>query len=80
MSGRELDPDGTDSYHAEHPWEQAGHPLYLPPENRTRSNWPPRPAQPVGLHEEYEWRALPKDAPQARPRPWFGPDPEGSAE
>lgn len=59
MSGRELDPDGTDSYHPEHPWEQAGHPLYLPANARTAFNWPPEPAQPHGPHEAQQWRRLP---------------------
>lgn len=59
MSGRELDPDGTDSYHPEHPWEQAGHALYLPPQQRTSLNWPPVPAYPVGPHEAKQWDRLP---------------------
>jgi hypothetical protein len=63
MSGRELDPDGTDSYHPEHPWEQVGHPQYLAPDERTSLNWPPEPAQPAGPHEAKQWRSLP-----ARPR------------
>ena len=73
MSGRELDPDGTDSYHPEHPFEQAGHPLYLRPNERTRSNWPPVPAQPAGPHEESIWEALPKRAPQPKPTKTYGP-------
>lgn len=64
MSGRELDPDGTDSYHPEHPWEQAGDPLYLPPDRRTRANWPPVPAEPAGPTEAATWSRLPK-----RPKP-----------
>ena len=59
MSGRELDPDGTDSYHPQHPWEQVGHPLYLPPGQRTRLNWPPEPARPAGPHEARTWDQLP---------------------
>ncbi|MDQ1206193.1 hypothetical protein QE377_002552 [Microbacterium sp. SORGH_AS 862] len=59
MSGRELDPDGTDSYHPEHPWESVGHPLYLPPSQRTRLNWPPEPAYPAGPHEAKLWDRLP---------------------
>lgn len=57
MSGRELDRDGTDSYHPEHPWEQVGHRLYLPPQYRSKANWPPRDAQPVGPHEQAEWES-----------------------
>lgn len=59
MSGRELDPDGTDSYHPEHPWEGVGHPLYLPPQERTSLNWPPEPAYPAGPHEAKQWDRLP---------------------
>lgn len=59
MSGRELDPDGTDSFHPEHPWEQVGHPLYLPPAERTLFNWPPERAFPVGPHEASVWDSLP---------------------
>lgn len=59
MSGRELDPDGTDSYHPQHPWEQAGHPQYLAPSERTRLNWPPEPAYPAGPHEAKQWDRLP---------------------
>ena len=69
MSGRELDPDGTDSYHPQHPWEQTMHPLYLPSDQRTRSNWPPVPAQPAGPYEERVWRKLPKKP----TRPAYGP-------
>jgi hypothetical protein len=73
MSGRELDPDGTDSYHPEHPWEQTAHLLYLPPARRTRDNWPPVAARPVGPYERDQWKSLPE-----RPAPgvefgWFGP-------
>lgn len=74
MSGRELDPDGTDSYHPHHPWEQVGHELYLPPSERTRNNWPPVPAEPTGPHEAKQWRKLPKHGPQ--PPAWkqtYGP-------
>ena len=74
MSGRELDPDGTDSYHPEHPWEQVGHPLYIQPDQRTRANWPPVPATPAGPHEARLWTRLPKKAP--KPLKWrrtFGP-------
>lgn len=59
MSGRELDEDGTDSYHPEHPWEQCGHALYLPPEQRTRRNWPPVAAEPHGPAERQRWARLP---------------------
>jgi hypothetical protein len=62
MSGRELDPDGTDSYHPEHPWEQVGHPAYLPRSERTRSNWPPVPATPAGSYEHEQWASLPYTA------------------
>jgi hypothetical protein len=62
VSGRELDPDGTDSYHPEHPWEQSGHPLYLHPGQRTRDNWPPETAAPAGKHEAKQWDKLPKTA------------------
>lgn len=55
MSGRELDPDGTDSYHPQHPWEQVGHPLYLAPHERTSLNWPPVPAYPMGPHGAKQW-------------------------
>jgi len=58
MSGRELDPDGTDSYHPQHPWEQAGHPLYISPTQRNRNNWPPEPAAAEGAYEQSQWRAL----------------------
>jgi hypothetical protein len=59
VSGRELDADGTDAYHPQHPWEQAGHPLYLPPEQRAKTNWPPEPARPSGPAEASRWSALP---------------------
>jgi hypothetical protein len=59
MSGTELDPDGTDSYHPEHPWEQVGHPLYLYPWDRTKQNWPPVLAQAAGPHEAKQWDSLP---------------------
>lgn len=59
MSGRELDAVGTDSYHPEHPWEQAGHELYLPPQERTKMNWPPEWATPAGPAEEKVWQNLP---------------------
>ena len=59
MSGRELDPDGTDSYHPEHPWEQVGHRLYLPPQQRTKLNWPPERTFPHGPHEARVWDRLP---------------------
>lgn len=42
MSGRELDEDGNDTYRPDRPWEQAGHPLYLYPWQRTPENWPPK--------------------------------------
>jgi len=73
MSGRELDPDGTDSYHPQHPWEQSGHPLYLPLRQRTRSNWPPVPARPAGPHEQQQWRMLPVRTAPAVELGWFGP-------
>jgi len=63
VSGRELDTDGTDSYHPEHPWEQVGHPLYLPPERRSLGNWPPVEATPAGPSEERRWNDLPRHAP-----------------
>jgi hypothetical protein len=60
MSGRELDPDGTDSYHPQHPWEQVGHELYIDPTNRTAQNWPPvSDATPAGTHEAGVWSRLP---------------------
>lgn len=60
MSGRELDADGTDSYHPEHPWEQVNHKLYLPPGERTRRNWPPvAGAEPAGPAERERWSRLP---------------------
>jgi hypothetical protein len=58
MSGRELDWDGTDSYHPEHPWEQCGHPLYVQPDRRTRGNWPPVEAEPAGPAERQRWADL----------------------
>jgi hypothetical protein len=74
MSGRELDPDGTDSYHPQHPWEQVGHPLYLPPDLRTLVNWPPERARPAGWYEASVWDQLPV---RAQPEPaWdreYGP-------
>lgn len=73
MSGRELDPDGTDSYHPEHPWEQTTHPLYLPPDQRTAFNWPPEPAHPHGAHEAQEWGRLPARVPVAPTDLTFGP-------
>lgn len=74
MSGRELDADGTDSYHPEHPWEQAGHPLYLSPGLRTQGNWPPVLAQAHGPSEEKLWLSLPKGLPpEVRDLRWFGP-------
>jgi hypothetical protein len=73
MSGIELDPDGTDSYHPEHPWEQHGHPLYIDPTKRTRENWPPVAARPHGPWEAQRWRMLPtRDAPGVE-LGWFGP-------
>jgi len=66
MSGRELDPDGTDSYHPEHPWEQVGHPLYIPEPRRTKSNWPPlSDARPAGQWEANSWARMP-DGPLPR--------------
>lgn len=62
MSGTELDPDGTDSYHPEHPWEQLGHPLYIAPAHRNKDNWPPEAAYPAGAHEKSVWRSLPETA------------------
>lgn len=74
MSGRELDPDGTDSYHPEHPWEQVGHPRYLAPIERARTNWPPEPARPAGPYEAKQWRRLPAHPRRPRPRvETFGP-------
>lgn len=73
MSGRELDPDGTDSYHEDHPWEQVGHELYIAPSRRSRENWPPVTARPHGAHEERMWRRLPKKVKAPRERPLFGP-------
>lgn len=73
MSGRELDPDGTDSYHPQHPWEQTTHELYLPPSERTRTNWPPAPAEAAGPHEAKQWRKLPKHAARPPQREIFGP-------
>jgi hypothetical protein len=58
VSGRELDPDGSDSFHPEHPWEQVGHPLYIAPAWRTQRNWPPEDAEPVGTFEAYVWRGM----------------------
>jgi len=68
MSGRELDPDGTDSYHPQHPWEQTAHPQYLQPSDRTRLNWPPVPATPAGPHEARQWETLPGSPRLARHR------------
>lgn len=73
MSGRELDPDGTDSYHKEHPWEQTTHELYLPPSERTRLNWPPVPARAAGPHEAKQWRRLPWQVKQRAEPDMFGP-------
>lgn len=70
MSGREHDTDGTDSYHAEHPWEQVGHPLYLPPGSRAKSNWPPEPAFPAGPLEALHWEGLP-DQPSKLHGTWY---------
>lgn len=64
MSGRELDPDGTDSYHPQHPWEQTGHPLYVAPDQRAKSNWPPEPAYPQSPHEAMQWDQLPAHPPK----------------
>ena len=60
MSGYEVDADGTDSYHPEHPWEQVGHKLYIYPWNRTKGNWPPREAVAAGPSELAQWAALPE--------------------
>lgn len=73
MSGRELDPDGTDSYHPEHPWEQAGHALYLAPDQRTQFNWPPVAAHPAGAHEAEQWRTLPVRIAKRPEEMTFGP-------
>lgn len=62
MSGTELDPDGTDSYHPDHPWEQTTHPMYVTPSARTMGNWPPVDAEPAGPHEAAVWAALPSIA------------------
>lgn len=59
MSSTETHLDGTDSYHPHHPWEQVGHPLYLPPWARNKSNWPPEPAEPAGPYEAMVWSTLP---------------------
>lgn len=59
MSGTELDTDGTDSYHPEHPWEQVGHALYIAPELRAKDNWPPERTYPVGPAEAIRWANLP---------------------
>ncbi len=64
MSGTELDTDGTNSYHEHHPWEQSGHPLYLPPAERTKSNWPPVIAYPAGPAEAIRWNSLPDRTPK----------------
>lgn len=64
MSGRELDTDGTDSYHPEHPWEQAGHPLYVEPSKRMKSNWPPERVYPAGPAEAVRWSSLPDRLPR----------------
>ena len=77
MSGRELDPDGTDSYHPDHPWEQTAHPLYLPPGRRTKANWPPERVYPAGPHEAVVWANLPERIATLKGN-WYriyGPDP-----
>lgn len=70
MSGRELDRDGTDSFHPEHPWEQSGHPKYLTPARRSKQNWPPAPAFPTGVAEALAWASLPELTPQLK-GDWF---------
>lgn len=73
MSGREFDPDGTDSYHPDHPWEQTGHRLYIEPSQRTSLNWPPEPAYPHGPHEAKQWDSLPvRIAPEPAWRRQYG--------
>lgn len=64
MSGRELDPDGTDSYHPEHPWEQSGHELYIAPSQRAKTNWPPESTFPAGPNEAKQWSSLPERPPK----------------
>lgn len=66
MSLRDLDPDGTNSYHPEHPWEQVGHWLYITPEMRAKINWPPEPTYPHGPHEAKQWDGLPDMPPMLR--------------
>lgn len=73
MSGVDLDSDGTDSYHPEHPWEQSTHRLYLPPAWRSKENWPPVNTQPAGPSERSEWESLPDRVNLTDARPWFGP-------
>lgn len=67
MSGTELDPDGTDSFHPNHPWEQTTHPMYVPPSARTTGNWPPVDVEPAGSHEAAVWAALPTGPTVAEP-------------
>lgn len=70
MSGTELDTDGSDSYHEQHPWEQLGHPLYIPVAKRAKSNWPPESAWPTGEAEAKRWDSLPDMPPETRPE-WY---------
>lgn len=63
MSGRELAADGTDTYHDDHRWEQVGHPLYLPVDERWKGNWPPEATYPYGPVEQREWDTLPSTPP-----------------
>jgi hypothetical protein len=74
MSGVELDPDGTDSYHPQHPWEQTSHHRYLAPAWRSKENWPPVNCQPVGPYERSVWEALPDRVNLTDEIPWFGPN------
>jgi hypothetical protein len=71
VSGRELDADGTDGYHPQHPWESVGHPLYIAPDYRGRDNWPPVEATPAGPAELARWKHLPKHAKTPRHMPTF---------
>lgn len=73
MSGRELEADGSDSYHDDHRWEQVGHSLYISPSDRWRGNWPPVAAYPYGPVEQRAWESLPTTPPDGVITKIYGP-------
>lgn len=50
--------------HPEHPFEEPGHPLFIPEAERTRLVWPPEPATPHDDAEAEVWADLPYEVGQ----------------